>query len=144
MPHHPTSWRSISVSLSHLCLCLQCGLLPSGLHTKSLLTLLLLQYLLHAQPIYIFSMWSPKKHWVVKYRVLSYNLNSFIHSPFTSPVLDTNNITNAIFSNTLSLHSYLNIRDHISHTYTTTGKFIVLYILILNENLEAIRFCIEW
>jgi hypothetical protein len=34
------------------------------------------------------------------------------------------------FSNNLSLCSSLNVRDQISHPYTTTGKIIVLYILI--------------
>ena len=37
---HPTSWRSILILSTHLCLGLQSGLLPSGLHTY-LLTYLL-------------------------------------------------------------------------------------------------------
>ena len=32
-----------------------------------------------------------------------------------------------LFSNTLSLHSSLNIRDHVSLPYSTTGNIIVLY-----------------
>jgi hypothetical protein len=36
-----------------------------------------------------------------------------------------------LFSNTLTLCSSLNIRDQVSHPYRTTGKSIVLYILIL-------------
>jgi len=32
--------------------------------------------------------------------------------------------------NTLSLHSSLNVRDHVSQPYGTTGNIIVLYILI--------------
>jgi hypothetical protein len=35
-----------------------------------------------------------------------------------------------LFSNTLSLCSCLNVRDQVSHPYRTTGKIIVLYILI--------------
>ena len=35
-----------------------------------------------------------------------------------------------LFSNTLSLHSSLNVRDHASQPYSTTGNIIVLYILI--------------
>ena len=31
---------------------------------------------------------------------------------------------------TLSLHSSLNVRDHVSQSYNTTGNIIVLYILI--------------
>ena len=35
-----------------------------------------------------------------------------------------------LFSNTLSLRSSLNVRDHASHPYSTNGNLIVLYILI--------------
>jgi hypothetical protein len=35
-----------------------------------------------------------------------------------------------LFSNTISLCYSLNIRDEVSHPYKTTGKIIVLYILI--------------
>ena len=37
---------------------------------------------------------------------------------------------NILFSNTLSLRSSLNVRDHASQPYSTTGNIIVLYILI--------------
>ena len=36
IPLHPTSWRSILILSSHLRMCLQCGLFPSGLSTKTL------------------------------------------------------------------------------------------------------------
>ena len=35
-----------------------------------------------------------------------------------------------LFSNTLSLHSFLNVRGHVLQPYSTTGNIIVLYILI--------------
>jgi hypothetical protein len=35
-----------------------------------------------------------------------------------------------LFSNILSLHSSLNVRDHASQPYSTIGNIIVLYILI--------------
>ena len=38
---HPTSWRSVLILFSHLCLCLQNGLFPSGFPTKILYTPLL-------------------------------------------------------------------------------------------------------
>ena len=36
-----------------------------------------------------------------------------------------------LFSNTLSLHSSLNVRDHISHPYSTTGNIIVLNLYVI-------------
>jgi hypothetical protein len=41
-----------------------------------------------------------------------------------------NILLSTLFSNTLSLSSSLNVRDQASHPYRTTGKIIVLYILI--------------
>ena len=41
----------------------------------------------------------------------------------------SNILLSTLFSNTLSLHSSLNMRNQISHPYKTRGKIIVLYIL---------------
>jgi hypothetical protein len=45
--------------------------------------------------------------------------------------LGPNILLSILFSNTLSLCSSLNVRDRVSHSYRTTGKIIVLYVLIL-------------
>jgi hypothetical protein len=45
-------------------------------------------------------------------------------------LLGSNILLRTFFKNTLSLRSFLNVRDQISRPYRTTGKVIVLYILI--------------
>ena len=65
-----------------------------------------------------------------EYRSLSSPLCSFLYSPVTSSVLGPNILLNTLFSNTLSLCSSLNGSDQVSHPYKTTGKIIVLYLLM--------------
>jgi len=50
---------------------------------------------------------------------------SILLSP-TSP----NTLLNNLFSDTLNLHSSLNVRDRVPHSHQTTGKFIAAYVLI--------------
>jgi hypothetical protein len=42
--------------------------------------------------------------------------------------LFVSNILNKLFSDTFSICSFLNVRDQVSHPYTTTGKITVTYI----------------
>jgi hypothetical protein len=60
-----------------------------------------------------------------EYKLWSSLLRSFLQSPITSSLFGPN-----ILLNTHSLCSSLNVRDQVSHQYRTTGKIIVLYILI--------------
>ena len=74
-----------------------------------------------------------------EYKSLSSSLCSFLHSFVTSLLLGPNIRLNSPFSNTLSLHSFLNLRDQVSHPYMTTGKIVVLYVLMfkfLHRKLE--------
>jgi len=63
-----------------------------------------------------------------EYRTWSSSLCSFLHSPVTSSLLGPTIFLNTLFSN--GLRSSLNVRDQVSCLYKTTGKIIVLYILM--------------
>jgi hypothetical protein len=81
-----------------------------------------------------------------EYRSLSSSLCNILHSLVTSSLLGPNIHFSTLFSNTLNLRSSLIVSDHVSHPYKTTGKIILLYILILtflDSKLEENRFCTE-
>jgi hypothetical protein len=65
-----------------------------------------------------------------EYKLWSSSLCSFLQSPITSFHFGPNILLNTLFSNILSLCSSLNVRDQVSHPYRTTGKIIILYILV--------------
>ena len=65
-----------------------------------------------------------------EYKSFSSSLCSLPHSPVTSSLLGPNILLNTMFSNTFSYLSSLNVSDQVSHPHRTTGKIIVLYILI--------------
>ena len=50
--------------------------------------------------------------------------------PFSS-LLGLNIHIRILFSNTFTLHSFHNARDHVSQPHSTTGNIIILYIYIL-------------
>ena len=57
-----------------------------------------------------------------RYKLWSFSLWSLLHSPFSS-LLGPNIRLRILFSNTLSLRSSLNVKDHASQSYSTTGKY---------------------
>jgi hypothetical protein len=65
-----------------------------------------------------------------EYKPCSYSLCSFLQPPVTSSLFGPNIFLSTLFSNTVNLCSSLKVRDKVSHPYKTTGKIIVLYILI--------------
>jgi hypothetical protein len=81
------------------------------------------------------------------YKLWGSSLHSLLQPPTTSSLLHPNILLSSLFSDTLSLSSYLSVRDQVTHPYKTTGKIIVLYILIFKfsaRRLEDKGFWTEW
>jgi hypothetical protein len=81
-----------------------------------------------------------------EYKSRSSSLFSCLHSPVTSSLFGPDILLSTLFSNTLSLCSSLNVRDQVSHPNRTTGKIIVLYIVIFidrqDKGVENILFAV--
>jgi hypothetical protein len=115
---------------THLSLGLPSGLFPSGFRTNILYT-------------FIFSLIHAKYHayLILLYLIIliilgeecklwSSSLCHFLQPPVTSSLLHTNILVSILFSNTLSLCSSLNFRDHVPRPYRTTDNIILLCNLI--------------
>jgi hypothetical protein len=117
-PPQPVSLEFILIPSSHRCLGLPSGLFPSGFPTNALYTFSSLSCVPHAPPTSSPLTWSAE--W---YLGMSANYDPphcVLHSPVTSSLLGPNILLRTLFSNTLSLCSFLNMRDQVSHPYKTT------------------------
>jgi hypothetical protein len=57
-----------------------------------------------------------------EYKSRGSSLRRFLHPPVTSSLFGQNFLLSALFSNTFSLCSSLNVRDQVSCPYRTTAK----------------------
>ena len=136
-PPHPTYWRSILILSYHLRLGLPSSLFPSCFPTKTLYTPLLSPIRATCPIHLIFLNFITRTIFGEQYRSLSSSLCSYLHSPVTSSLLDPNILLNTLFSNTLSLRSSPNVSDQVSHSYKTTGRIIVLYVLVFELYIQS-------
>ena len=119
-PHLPTSWSFILILCCHLRLGLSSCLFPLGFPTKTQYTSLL--SLIHVTRPFNLILLDFITRTILgeQYRSLSSSLCNFLHSPVTS--LGLNILLSTLLSNTLSLCSFLNWNDQVSHPYKTTEK----------------------
>jgi hypothetical protein len=81
-------------------------------------------------------LWDPKFHYRVHkspplvpiLNQIDSNYTCAKSSSYEAPHYSPNILLSTLFSNTLSLCSSLNIRDHVLHPYSSTCKIIILYI----------------
>jgi hypothetical protein len=115
------------------------GFIPSGFPTIS-------PYVLHVMSISFFLTWSSEWYLV---RSAEHKSHYVVLSTPLLPrsSLGPNILLSILFSKTLNQHSFLNVSDQVPQPRKTTGKNIVLYILIFifwGSKVGEKRFCTEW
>jgi len=121
---YPTSWITNLILSSPLCLRLPSKHFLWSFPTTPCLHLFSTQYLSRPSPRFDI----PNNIWW-RVRIFKLLIMYFSPLPVTLSSLDLNIILSSLLSNTLSLRSFLNLSDQVSHPYKTTSKSVVLWIL---------------
>ena len=130
---------------SHLRLGLPSSLLPWVFPTPTLCSPVLYLYALMPRPSH--SSWCDHANnswWGLQFMKLLFMQSSPL--PCYSFPYGPNIFPTTTFSNTVSLYPSLSVTDHVSHSYKTTGKLIILYIwiFILFDSKERCVFSYEF
>jgi hypothetical protein len=139
IPPHPPSWRANLILSSHLRFGLPSGLFPSGFPTKILYKPFLspISATCPAQLILVDSFTQSVLD--EEYRSLSTSLYSLLHYHVSTSFLGPNILLHTLISNTLSLHSSLNVCGQVSYPYKEQEK--LHYISQSWTDLEWLIFC---
>ena len=111
MPPHPISWRSIWI--------LSCFLRISPQKPSMQLSSTHTCYM--SRPSHS-SWYDGPNNFLWQAQIIKLLITQFFHSHVISVLLGPNVLLSNLFSNTRSLRSSLNVSDHVSHPFKTTGK----------------------
>jgi hypothetical protein len=129
---HSISLESVKILSSHICLRIPNGLFPFGLSHRNPVRIHNLTDMCYI-PCLSHPPWlDPSFYFGEEYKLRSSTLWSFHHPPVTKSLLVTNILLSILFSNTLSLCSFFNVGDQVSHPYKTKSKIMISYIWFLS------------